>query len=571
MKHGEMREPGRAGRAGRSFDERAGLASSGRPRSPVMSPVVSAVASTLTTLVASATLLTALAGCSSAPPREPKPVKWIDETKSGADLGAPRQDEHGQPLALPATAIGAGGAPDARGAATPGVTSKSTAAELERHRAAAATILKTARADRGAYTKLAYLTDRIGHRLAGSAGLTAAVAWSAAEMKRDGHDVRTEKVMVPNWRRGLERGELVAPQKRSLRLLGLGGTVPTPKGGLTAKVVVVKDWDDLKAKAAQVKGAIVLYDVPMPVYSEEKGSGYGEVVQYRGGGAIEAAKLGAVAVLVRSVTAHSLHTPHTGAMRYMDGVPKIPAAAVTTEDAALMSRLFDGGVELKVRLELQSQNLPEAESANVIGELRGRELPDEIVLIGAHLDSWDVGQGAHDDGAGCVIMMQALTTLRKLGLTPRRTIRVVLFTNEENGVRGGRAYAETHKDEAAKHVMALESDSGGFAPRGFDVDSKDPAAKARLLERVGAIGALFEGFGASRVRDGHSGTDVEPMVALGVPGFGLRVDGRTYFDIHHTEADTLDKVDPQHLADNVAAVAVLAYLAAEWPTRLDAP
>jgi carboxypeptidase Q len=512
-----------------------------------------------------AALCSSAVGCGGRTAPEPKPARWVDETKSGAELGAPRQSETGQPLGTP------GAAEQPASSAVAGARPSAAMAELDKHREAVARIIKEARGDRGAYTKLAYLTDRIGNRLSGSPGLTAAIAWTAAEMKREGHDVRTEKVMVPNWRRGVERGELVAPQKRPLRLLGLGGTVATPKGGLTAKVVVVKSWDELKAKAAEVKGAIVLYDVAMPPYTEEKGSGYGEVVQYRGGGASEAAKLGAVAVLVRSVTAHSLHTPHTGAMRYQDGVAKIPAAAVTVEDAMLMARLYAGGVEMKVKLELQSQMLPDAESANVIGELRGRELPDEVVLIGAHLDSWDVGHGAHDDGAGCVMMMQAITTLKKLGLTPRRTIRVVLFTNEENGVRGGRGYAEAHKAEAGKHVMVLESDSGGFAPRGFDVEVKDEAARARVVERVAAMGTLLESFGASRVKPGHSGTDVAPMVELGVPGLGLRVDGRTYFDIHHTEADTLDKVDPQHLADNVAAVTVMAYLAAEWPTRLDAP
>lgn len=512
--------------------------------------------------------LLAIAGCGGSQPAsgDAKPVKWIDETKSGTDLGAPRQNEGGEPLVAASSAGAAGSA--AKPAPPPVAASKN--AELDRYREVAATIIKTARADRGAYTKLAYLTDRIGHRLAGSQGLTEAIAWTTAEMKRDGHDVRTEKVMVPHWKRGAERGELVAPQKRALHLLGLGGTVPTPRGGITAKVVVVKSWDELKAKADEVKGAIVLYDVAMPPYSAEKGSGYGEVVQYRGGGAVAAAKLGAVAVLVRSVTAHSLRTPHTGALRYADDVKKIPAAAVTVEDAALISRLYAGGVPVKVRLELASQVLPDAESANVIGELRGRELPDEVVVIGGHLDSWDVGQGAHDDGTGCVMMMQAITTLRKLGLTPRRTIRVVLFTNEENGIRGARAYAEQHKDELGKHVFALESDGGGFAPLGFEVEVKDAAVRPVVVERVAAIASLLESFGATRVREGHSGTDVGPLAEAGVPAAGLAVNGKTYFDIHHTEADTLDKVDPQELADNVAAVTVLAYLVADWPTRLDA-
>jgi carboxypeptidase Q len=504
----------------------------------------------------------AITACGSSAVPTSKPARWIDDTQRSSELGAPRENEAG--VALPVLA-----APikneETSAAARGGVST------IDRYRETAAAIVAAARGDNGAYAKLAYLTDRIGNRLSGSTGLEAAVAWTAAEMTRDGHQVHTEKVMVPHWRRGAERGEIVSPQRRSLHLIGLGGTVPTPKGGITAKVVVVTSWDDLQAKAAQVKGAIVLYDVAMPPYSEEKGSGYGQVVPYRGGGASQAAKLGAVAVLVRSVTAVSLSTPHTGALRYVDGVAKLPAAAITIEDATLISRLAASGIEVKVRLSLESAQLPDAVSANVIGELRGRELPDEVVVLAAHLDSWDVGQGAHDDGTGCVIMMQALTTLRRLGLTPRRTIRVVLFTNEENGVRGARAYAEAHRAEGAKHVLALESDSGGFAPRGFEVDVKDEVARRRVLERVGAIASLLAGFGAARVREGHGGTDIEPLQQYGVPTLGLSVDGRTYFDIHHTEADTLDKVDPRQLADNVAAVAVLAYLAADWPTRLDAP
>lgn len=506
----------------------------------------------------------ALATCGAPQGGASKPAAWIDDTQSGADLGAPRQDERGNPLPAP----GASAAPAADGLDPAAVA---VLDGRDGYRATAARILAAARADDAAYQKLAYLTDHIGNRLAGSAGLVKAVEWAAAEMKRDGHDVRTEKVMVPFWRRGAERAEVLAPRARPLAVLGLGGTVATPRGGVTGKVVVVQSWDELTARAAEVKGAIVLYNVAMPPYSEERGSGYGEVVPYRGLGAVAAAKLGAVAVLVRSVTAHSLHTLHTGAMRYQDGVAKIPAAAVTTEDAAWMARLVAGGTEVKVRLSLESTQLPDAESANVLGELRGRERPDEIVLLGAHLDSWDVGQGAHDDGAGCVMMMQALTTLRRLGLTPRRTIRVVLFTNEENGVRGARAYAEAHRDEGPRHVLAVESDSGGFAPRGFDVELPDEAAQRRVVSRVAAIASLMGELGPMQVKAGHGGTDVEPLIPYGVPALGLRVDGRTYFDIHHTEADTLDKVNPRHLADGAGALAVLAYLAADWPTRLDAP
>jgi Zn-dependent M28 family amino/carboxypeptidase len=440
----------------------------------------------------------------------------------------------------------------------------------DRYREAAAKILGAARADRGAYVKLSELTDKIGHRLAGSPELDRAVAWAAQAMKDDGLDVHTEKVMVPHWQRGAEDGALTAPIARPLTLIGLGGTVATPKGGITAPVVVVHDWKELDAKKDKIPGAIVVYDVAMPGFSEEHGSGYGEIVPFRSSGAARAAKLGAVAALVRSVTAHSLRTPHTGAMSYEDGVPKIPAAAITVEDAELIDRLAAKG-PVNVRLHLESQVLPDAESANVIGELRGRDKPDEVVVIGGHLDSWDVGQGAHDDGAGCVTMMQAVRMLKQLGLVPRRTIRVVLFTNEENGLRGGKGYATQHADELANHVLAVEADSGGFSPRGFSVGHKDPGAAGRVRARVADLASLVRSLGVTHIGDGHGGADISPLTPAGVPQIGLEVDNRTYFDVHHTEADTLDKVDPVQLAEDVAVIAVLAYVVADLPDRLDAP
>jgi carboxypeptidase Q len=375
--------------------------------------------------------------------------------------------------------------------------------------------------------------------------------------------------MVPHWVRGAEDAALVTPTARPLHVIGLGGTVPTPKGGITAPVVVVRDWKELDSKRDQIQGAIVLYDVAMPVYSEQNGSGYGNVVDYRIAGASRAAKYGAVATLMRSVTARSLRTPHTGAMHYDDAQPKIPSAAVTVEDAELIARLAARG-PVSLHLHLESQQLPDAESANVVGELHGRERPEEVVVIGAHLDSWDVGQGAHDDGAGMVTMMQAAALLQHLGLVPRRTIRVVLFTNEENGVRGAKGYAEQHRAELPRTVLAVESDGGGFSPRGFVIGHHDPAAVPRLHAHLADIVTLLAPLGATRlVEADHTGSDIAPMAEAGVPQVGLLVDGRTYFDIHHTEADTLDKVDPAQLADDVAAIAVLAYVAADLPDRLD--
>ncbi len=392
-------------------------------------------------------------------------------------------------------------------------------------------------------------------------------------MAKDGHDVRTEKVMVPYWVRGAESGAIVAPIARPMVVLGLGGTIATPKGGITAPVVVVTSWEDLAAKKDKVKGAIVLYDVAMPPYDDVTGTHYGDVVGYRWAGPSAAAQLGAVAVLMRSVTAHSLRTPHTGAMDPDPAKPKIPALAVTVEDAALLHRLADQG-EVRVKVVTSGKLLPEAPSANVIGEVRGSTHPEEIVVLGGHIDSWDVGQGAHDDGAGVVAVMQALTTLRTLGLTPRRTIRVVLFTNEENGVRGGKGYAAAHAAELGKHVAALEMDMGAFPPRGFHVTPPATAsaeAKAAIVARMADLASLLASIGATRATFSEDAdTDVSAVNAQGVLAIGLDVRGSTYFDYHHTEADTLDKIDPAILADDVAAIAVFAYVAADLPTRLDA-
>lgn len=451
----------------------------------------------------------------------------------------------------------------------PAATAPAPASAMEAaYRDVADKILAKARADRGAYVRLTHLTDRIGHRLSGSASLDRAIAWAEQTMKDDGFATRLEPVIVPHWVRGAEDGAIVTPTERPLRLIGLGGTVPTPKGGITAPVVVIRSWDELEARAAQVKGAIVLFDVALPAWKPET-SGYGEVAPFRSRGPSRAAKLGAVAVLMRSVTAKSLRSPHTGSLAYDPAQPRIPAAAVTVEDAQLIARLASEGA-VTVKLRLESQLLPDARSANVIAELRGRELPDEIVLLGAHIDSWDVGQGAHDDGAGCVTMMHALTTLRSLGLAPRRTIRVVLFTNEENGLRGAKQYAQDHAAELGKTVFAVEADGGGFSPRGFTVEVADPARAARTQTRIASIAKLLAPLGVTpaNVTLGHSGADLTPLIPAGVPGAGFVTANEAYFDVHHTEADTLDKVDPQQLADGVAAIAVLAYVVADLPGRL---
>ncbi len=437
------------------------------------------------------------------------------------------------------------------------------------YRGAASKIVDAALADDGAWAKLAYLTDRVGNRLSGTPQLDAAIAWAQGAMKQDGHEnVRAEKVMVPRWVRGEESASIVAPVERPMRILALGGSVATPKQGLNAEVVVVANLAALEALGPKaVAGKIVLFNKAMPPYSDEGGSHYGETVDVRGRGPALASKMGAAAALVRSVTAHSLRTPHTGATNFPEGVKPIPSAAVTVEDAELLARLSSGGAAApRVRLMLSAKTTGEAPSANVVGELRGRERPDEVVVLAAHLDSWDVGQGAHDDGAGCVVMMQSLTLLRRLGLAPRRTVRVVLYTNEENGIRGALAYPAAHRAELANHVAAIESDSGGFAPRGFRVQGSD-----KTLAQVRDVGSLLGPVGVvdKKIEPGFAGVDIMTLAPAGVPLLGLTVEASRYFDYHHTEADTLDKVDPADLRKSVAAIAVMAHTLADMEPRLD--
>lgn len=421
----------------------------------------------------------------------------------------------------------------------------------------------------GAWKKLVELCDDVGHRLSGSKGLERAVEWGVATLKADGHEnVRAEPVRVPKWVRGKESLALVEPREYEMQLLGLGGSVGTPPEGIKAEVVSVRDEAELDKIGDGARGKIVLFNFPMPPYDPEKGPRYGETVTYRVNGARWAARKGAVAALVRSVTAKSLRTPHTGGMSYGDAAVRIPAAAVTIEDADLLSRLCAREKKPVVKLMMEARNEGEADSANVVADLRGREKPDEIVIISGHLDSWDVGQGAHDDGAGCVIAMEALSVIRKLGLRPRRTIRVVLWTNEENGMAGVKTYLRDHAAELPKHVAVMESDSGGFRPEGFNIDHGDPAVLANAAKKLGRLLGSVGRIGSFGVKPGGSAPDVGHFKGHGVVCLGLWVDDSIYFDYHHTPADTVDKVDPDLLAKGVAAVAVAAFLIAdapEWP------
>jgi len=443
-------------------------------------------------------------------------------------------------------------------AGTLSVTAQSgPTASMAPYRDAAARLIGAALADTSAWQRLAELTDTFGHRLSGSRALEDAIAWAVAGMKRDGLDhVRAEAVMVPHWVRGRERAELVAPVRHALVMLGLGNSVGTPVAGIEAEAVVVRNYEELDAKGASLKGKIVVYNVAW--------NGYGPTVQYRSSGASRAAAYGAVGMLIRSVGQPGLQTPHTGALSYAADQPKIPAAAITNEDADRLQRLQDRGQKLVVRLSMEAQMLPDAESANVIGEITGRERPEEVVVLGCHFDSWDVGTGATDDGGACIASWEAVRLMKALGLRPRRTVRVVLFTNEENGGRGGQGYRDQHQAELANHVMMLETDGGVFRPLGFGFSGSD-SARATVTD----IASLLAIVGATKIGASGGGSDIGPSVQAGtVPSMSLDVDGALYFTLHHTMADTIDKIAPDDLARCVASLAVMGYVVADLPQRL---
>ena len=423
-------------------------------------------------------------------------------------------------------------------------------------RAAADRLIDAALADSTGWSRLAEMVDRFGHRFSGSESLERAIDWILAGMERDGlAGVRGEPVMVPRWVRGAESATLLEPRVADLPMLGLGGSIATPPEGITAEVLVVRSFEELAERAAEARGRIVLFDAPF--------LNYGTTVRYRSNGAIEAAKAGAVASLIRSVGPYSMKTPHTGGMRYEEGVPRIPHAAITLEDAEMLHRMQDRGERIVVRLRMEARTEPDALSRNVVAEVRGRERPEEVVVLGGHIDSWDVGQGAMDDGGGSVAAWEAVRLMNELGLRPRRTVRVVLWTNEENGLRGGNAYRDLHIDELDDHVLAIESDAGVFDPIGFGFTGSD-----RAFEIVSQVGRILERIGAGEITRGGGGADIGPIMQRGVPGMGLRVEGERYFWYHHTDADTLDKLDPEEFARCVAAMAVMAYVIADLPETL---
>ena len=407
------------------------------------------------------------------------------------------------------------------------------------------------------------LTDEVGGRLAGSPGDRAAVAWGQALLHELGFaNVRAEGVPVRAWERGVETAEVLTPFPHRLVVTALGGSVGTPAEGITAPVVEMKTLqgleEALKADPDAVRGKIVFFS--RRTMKGPQGPGYGANVPMRSTGAAKAAPHGALAVVVRSIGTSTSRVAHTGSTNYADGGPRIPAAAVSNADADLLERLLARG-PVTVRVVLGCRPLPPSTSANVIGEVTGRELPDEVVVVSGHLDSWDLGTGAIDDGAGCAIAIEAARLIAENPRRPRRTIRVVLYANEESGLAGGTGYAARHAAELSKHAGAFEADSGTGTPLGFSwnaAETLEPAlaAAARLLEPLGA-GTLEKG--------GKGGVDISPMDPAGVPLFGLRQETGRYFDFHHSADDTFDKIESSSLDKAVAAVAAMAYTVADLP------
>jgi carboxypeptidase Q len=419
------------------------------------------------------------------------------------------------------------------------------------------TIIDSSLSDNSGFERLTHFVDYFPTRLSGSDMLENSIDWVIDKMKEDNFDrVTTQSVMVPHWVRGNEHARLILPYERNLPIIGLGNSIATPDTGITAKVVVVQSFEELAQKQDTVEGNIVLFNVPFTTY--------GETVQYRTQGAVYASRAGAAASLVRSVTPFSMQTLHTGNSSYQEGIDPIPHAAITVEDANFLQRMYDRGEEIQVHLYMEAESLPEKESRNVIAEIKGSEFPNEIITIGGHIDSWDIGQGAMDDAGGCFVAWEAARLIRKLGLTPKRTIRVVLWTNEENGLRGARKYHELAKEEGLEnHVLAIESDSGVFKPLGFGFTGSDEA-----LEILRSIATLLEPIEAGEILRGGGGADISPLIRDRVPGMGLVVEREKYFWYHHTGADVIDIIDREEFKLNVAAMAVHAFIIADMDQKL---
>ncbi|HNR18517.1 MAG TPA: M20/M25/M40 family metallo-hydrolase [Bacteroidia bacterium] len=408
------------------------------------------------------------------------------------------------------------------------------------------------------YAWLDYLSNKIGSRLSGSEGADKGVQWCLEESKKISDNAFLQEVMVPHWVRGEKEKAyyVVNGKKTEVNICALGGSIATPLSGLTANVVEVKNFDELKSLGTEkIKGKIVFYNRPMDVTRIHCFEAYGGAVNQRGGGALHAAKYGAVGVVVRSMTQEIDKYPHTGAMRYDDSIPRIPACAISTLEANELSFLLKKDANVQFYFKQSCNTLPDKLSHNVIADLKGSEFPDEIILVGGHLDSWDLAQGAHDDGAGIVQSMEVLSLFRELNIKPKRTIRFVGFMNEENGVRGANKYAEVAKEKKDKHIAAIESDAGGFVPRGFFMEGDETKRN-----KIKSWAKLFEPYNLHSWDHVGSGTDVHPLGEQGAFLLGLSPDPQRYFDVHHSALDVFEMINRRELQLGAASMAALVYM-----------
>ncbi|XP_012941770.1 carboxypeptidase Q [Aplysia californica] len=409
------------------------------------------------------------------------------------------------------------------------------------------------------YNRLATMTDKFGYRLCGSSNLEDAIDYMVDEFKKDGlENVHKESVKIPHWTRGKEWAKMISPRPKPLAMLGLGYSVGTPKEGITAQAIVVRSFDELKARATEAKGKIVVFNQIWENYSQS--------VQYRSRGASETAKVGGVASLIRSATGFSIYSPHTGQQSYEDGVKKVPTACITVEDAELLWRMSQRGENITLSLYMEAQNHPDVTSYNTVAEIKGSLYPEEVVLVSGHLDSWDVGQGAMDDGGGAFISWQALSIARQLGLRPKRTLRVVFWTCEELGIIGGQSYYKKHAHEAKNFDIIMESDKGTFTPQGLQFSGSEEAMKiVKTLARN-----LLSRVNATVVEKGAELSDVGQWLNLGVPGGSILNENSKYFDFHHSNGDTMTVQDSNAMDLCSAVWAVSSFVIADLDKMLPA-
>ncbi|XP_012617435.2 carboxypeptidase Q [Microcebus murinus] len=406
------------------------------------------------------------------------------------------------------------------------------------------------------YDRLALLVDTIGPRLSGSKNLEMAIGIMHQSLKdNDLDNVHLEPVKIPHWERGEESAVMLKPRIHTMAILGLGSSTGTPPEGITAEVLVVHSFDELKIRASEAKGKIVVYNQAYVNYST--------TVKYRIQGAVEAAKVGAVASLIRSVTPFSIYSPHTGIQKYEDGVPKIPTACITVEDANMMSRMASRGVKIVIQLKMEAKNYPDTESFNIVAEITGIKYPEQIVLVSGHLDSWDVGQGAMDDGGGAFISWEALSLIRDLGLRPKRTLRLVLWTAEEQGGIGSFQYYQLHKVNISNYSLVMESDAGTFLPTGLQFTGS-PKARAIMKE----VMSLLQPLNITQVLSHGQGEDINVWIQAGVPGASLIDNLYKYFFFHHSHGDTMTVMDPKQMNVAAAVWAVVSYVVADMEEML---